>query len=121
VEIKNSIILSNTTIGHLSYVGDSVIGNGCNFGAGTKVANLKLEKNEINMTIQGKILSTGKKKLGVFLGDNVKTGINVSLMPGITIGVNSRIGAHTLVNQNVPSNTLLYQDPKHGLTQKPLE
>lgn len=121
VEIKNSIILSNTTIGHLSYVGDSVIGNGCNFGAGTKVANLKLEKNEINMTIQGKILSTGRKRLGVFLGDNVKTGINVSLMPGITIGTNSRIGAHTLVNQNVPSNTLLYQDPKHGLTQKPLE
>ncbi|MFX0185968.1 MAG: bifunctional sugar-1-phosphate nucleotidylyltransferase/acetyltransferase [Candidatus Hodarchaeota archaeon] len=121
VEIKNSIILDNTTIDHLSYVGDSVIGNGCSFGAGTKVANLKLEKNEINMTIQGKVLSTGRKKLGVFLGDNVKTGINVSLMPGITIGSNSRIGAHTLVNQNVPSNTLLYQDPKHGLTQKPLE
>ncbi|MFX0050988.1 MAG: bifunctional sugar-1-phosphate nucleotidylyltransferase/acetyltransferase [Candidatus Hermodarchaeota archaeon] len=121
VEIKNSLILDNTTIGHLSYVGDSIIGKGCNFGAGTKVANMKLEKNEIKMNIQGKILFTGRKKLGVFFGDNVKTGINVSLMPGITIGENSRIGAHTLVNQNVPSNTLFYQDPKNKITQKSLQ
>ncbi|MFX0209643.1 MAG: bifunctional sugar-1-phosphate nucleotidylyltransferase/acetyltransferase [Candidatus Hodarchaeota archaeon] len=121
VEIKNSLILDKTTIGHLSYVGDSIIGKGCNFGAGTKVANLKLEKNEIKMTIKGEILPTGRNKLGVFLGDNVNTGINVSLMPGITIGENSQIGAHTLVSQNVPSNTLLYQDPKKGIIQKLIE
>ncbi|MFX0171247.1 MAG: bifunctional sugar-1-phosphate nucleotidylyltransferase/acetyltransferase [Candidatus Hodarchaeota archaeon] len=121
VEIKNSLILENTIIGHLSYVGDSVIGKGCNLGAGTKVANMKLEKNEIKMNIQGEILYSGRNKLGVFLGDNVKIGINVSLMPGITIGENSRIGAHTLVSQNVPSNTLFYQDPKNFITQKSLE
>lgn len=121
VEIKNSVILERTTIGHLSYVGDSIIGRNCNFGAGTKVANLKLEKDEINMTIKGKRLSTGRRKLGVFMGDNVNIGINVSLMPGILIGENSRIGAHTLVNQDVPPNTLLYYDPKKGLVKKPLQ
>ncbi|UCE13137.1 MAG: NTP transferase domain-containing protein [Candidatus Heimdallarchaeota archaeon] len=120
VEIKNSVILDSTILGHLSYVGDSIIGRNCNFGAGTKVANLKLEKNEIKMTIKGELLSTGLKKLGVFMGDNVNTGINVSLMPGILIGENSRIGAHTLVNQDVPPNTLYYYDPKKGLIQKPL-
>ncbi|MHA2202394.1 MAG: bifunctional sugar-1-phosphate nucleotidylyltransferase/acetyltransferase, partial [Candidatus Hodarchaeales archaeon] len=98
VEIKNSIILDNTTIGHLSYVGDSVIGRRCNFGAGTKVANLRLDKKDIYMTIKGERISSGRSKLGIFMGDSVKTGINVSLMPGITIGENSRIGAHTLVN-----------------------
>ncbi|MHA2243380.1 MAG: bifunctional sugar-1-phosphate nucleotidylyltransferase/acetyltransferase [Candidatus Hodarchaeales archaeon] len=120
VEIKNSLILDNATIGHLTYLGDSIIGKGCNFGAGTKVANLKLDNDDIYMTIQGEKISTGRRKFGVLLGDNVKTGINVSLMPGITIGENSQIGAHTLVNQDVPPNTLLYHDPNQGLIKKNL-
>jgi bifunctional UDP-N-acetylglucosamine pyrophosphorylase/glucosamine-1-phosphate N-acetyltransferase len=118
VEIKNSIVPDKTTIGHLSYVGDSVIGRSCNFGAGTKVANLRLDNDEIQMTIKGERIPTGRRKLGVFMGDNVKTGINTSLMPGISIGENSQISAHTLVNKNVPSNTLLYHDPTKGLVQK---
>ena len=118
VEIKNSLILDNATIGHLTYLGDSIIGKGCNFGAGTKVANLRLDNDDIEMTIQGEKISTGRRKLGVLMGDNVKTGINVSLMPGITIGENSQIGAHTLVNQDVPPNTLLYYDPNQGLIKK---
>ncbi len=121
VEIKSSLILENTTIGHLSYIGDSVIGKNCNFGAGTKVANLRLDNNEINMRIKGESVSTGRRKLGVFMGDNVKTGINASLMPGIIIGENSIIGAHTLVNQDIPPNTILYYDPFQGLIQKSLE
>jgi bifunctional UDP-N-acetylglucosamine pyrophosphorylase/glucosamine-1-phosphate N-acetyltransferase len=121
VEIKNSLILDNTTIGHLSYVGDSVIGKKCNFGAGTKVANLRLDKKEVYMTIKEERISSGRKKLGVFMGDNVNTGINVSLMPGITIGENSHIGAHTLVNQDVPPNMLFYYDPEKGLVKKPLQ
>jgi UDP-N-acetylglucosamine diphosphorylase/glucosamine-1-phosphate N-acetyltransferase len=121
VEIKNSLILDNTTIGHLSYVGDSVIGKKCNFGAGTKIANLRLDKKEIYMTIKGKSISSGRKKLGVFMGNNVNTGINVSLMPGTIVGENSYIGAHTLVNKDVPPNTLFYYDPEKGLVQKPLQ
>jgi bifunctional UDP-N-acetylglucosamine pyrophosphorylase/glucosamine-1-phosphate N-acetyltransferase len=118
VEIKSSIILENTIIGHLSYVGDSIIGKKSNFGAGTKVANLKLEKNEIEMTIKGKKISTGRRKMGVIMGDNVNTGINVSIMPGIIIGENSRIGAHTLVYKNVPPDTLFYYDPIKGIVQR---
>ncbi|MFX1516738.1 MAG: bifunctional sugar-1-phosphate nucleotidylyltransferase/acetyltransferase [Promethearchaeota archaeon] len=121
VEIKNSLILDNTIIGHLSYVGDSIIGRNCNFGAGTKAANLRLDKKDIYMTVKGERISSGRRKLGVFLGDNVNTGINVSLMPGITIGENSYIGAHTLVNQDIASNMLFYYDPKEGLVQKPLQ
>ncbi|MFX0207384.1 MAG: bifunctional sugar-1-phosphate nucleotidylyltransferase/acetyltransferase [Candidatus Hodarchaeota archaeon] len=121
VEIKNSLILDNTTIGHLSFVGDSIIGRSCNFGAGTKVANLRLDNNYINMTIKGERISTGRRKFGVFMGHNVRTGINVSLMPGITIGENSQIGAHTFVNQDIPPNTRFYYDPDKGLIQKSLE
>ncbi len=118
VELKNSIILENTTIGHLSYVGDSIIGKNSNFGAGTKVANLKLDKSEIKMTINGKKLPTGRRKMGTILGENVTTGINVSIMPGVIIGENSRIGAHTLVYKNIPPDTLFYHDPSKGIIQK---
>ncbi|NHJ00503.1 MAG: hypothetical protein EAX86_00095 [Candidatus Heimdallarchaeota archaeon] len=121
VEVKNSIILDGTTIGHLSYIGDSLIGKNCNFGAGTKIANLKLERNDIEMTIKGDRISSGRRKLGIVMGDNVSTGINVSLMPGITIGENSKIGAHTLITKNLKSNTLIYQDPDNGIIEKSLE
>ncbi len=114
VEVKNSIILDGTTIGHLSYLGDSIIGRNCNFGAGTKVANLKLNNSAISMEIQGKRINSGKRKLGVIMGDNVKTGINVSIMPGILIGENSHIGAHTLISMNIPANSLSFYDPESG-------
>ncbi|MHA1995188.1 MAG: bifunctional sugar-1-phosphate nucleotidylyltransferase/acetyltransferase [Candidatus Hodarchaeales archaeon] len=114
VEIKNSILLDGTTIGHLSYVGDSIIGRSCNFGAGTKVANLRLDNQAISMVIQGNRVPSGKRKLGTIMGDNVKTGINVSIMPGISIGENSRIGAHTLISTNIPPNSLSYYEPRSG-------
>ncbi|MHA2096685.1 MAG: GlgC family sugar phosphate nucleotidyltransferase, partial [Candidatus Hodarchaeales archaeon] len=114
VEIKNSILLEGATVGHLSYVGDSILGKKCNLGAGTKVANLRFDGKTIPMQIKGKKVDSGRRKLGVVLGDNVKTGINVSIMPGIIIGENSRIGAHTIVSSNVPSNSLLYFDPENG-------
>jgi len=107
VEIKNSIILDHTRIGHLSYVGDSIIGENCNFGAGTKVANLRLDNKTIKVSIKGERVDSGRRKLGIFMGDNVKTGINVSLMPGVKIGPNSAIGAEVLVSRDVPANTLL--------------
>ncbi len=114
VEIKNSILLEGATVGHLSYVGDSILGKKCNLGAGTKVANLRIDDKTIPMQIKGKKVDSGRRKLGVVLGDNVKTGINVSIMPGILIGENSKIGAHTIVSSNVPSNSLLYFNQEKG-------
>jgi UDP-N-acetylglucosamine diphosphorylase/glucosamine-1-phosphate N-acetyltransferase len=107
VEIKNSIILNHTRIGHLSYIGDSIIGEDCNFGAGTKVANLRLDNKTIKATIKGKRVDSGRRKLGIFMGNNVKTGINVSFMPGVKVGPNSAIGSEVLVLRDVPANTFL--------------
>ncbi|MFX0090815.1 MAG: bifunctional sugar-1-phosphate nucleotidylyltransferase/acetyltransferase [Candidatus Hodarchaeota archaeon] len=110
VEIKNSIILEKTNIGHLSYIGDSVIGRYCNFGAGTKVANLRLDNRSAKVKIKNKVIDSGHRKLGVFLGDNVKTGINSSLMGGIKIGPNSAIGAGMLITRDIEPNTLVYRN-----------
>ena len=105
VEIKNSIIMDKTHIGHLSYIGDSIIGENCNFGAGTITANLRFDNNNIKMTIKNKRIDTCKRKLGIILGDNVKTGINTSFMPGIKVGTNTCIGANLMITQDIPSNS----------------
>ncbi|MHA1819691.1 MAG: bifunctional sugar-1-phosphate nucleotidylyltransferase/acetyltransferase [Promethearchaeota archaeon] len=107
-EIKNTIILNNTNLAHLSYVGDSIIGENVNFGAGSVVSNVRLDKSNIYMNIKGKRTSTGRKKMGAVIGDNVQLGINSLIMVGIKIGAGSRIGAGTIVTEDVDENTLVY-------------
>ncbi len=86
VEIKNSIIGDNSRVSHLSYLGDSIIGPNCNLGAGTIAANLRFDSKIVKSKVQGKLIDTGRKKLGCILGDNVKTGVGVFLMPGVLVG-----------------------------------
>jgi bifunctional UDP-N-acetylglucosamine pyrophosphorylase/glucosamine-1-phosphate N-acetyltransferase len=108
VEIKNSLIMDGTHIGHLSYVGDSVIGERCNFGAGTITANLRFDDAKIKMTIKGKIVDTGRRKLGVVVGDNVKTGIRSSFMPGVKVGTNAIVGPNLMVERDLPADSVSF-------------
>ncbi len=100
VEVKNSIIMSKTHIGHLSYVGDSIIGEECNFGAGTKVANLRHDGRTIFVELAGKKFDSGRRKLGVIMGDGVKTGINSMINVGATIACGARISPGEFVRGN---------------------
>jgi bifunctional UDP-N-acetylglucosamine pyrophosphorylase/glucosamine-1-phosphate N-acetyltransferase len=104
-EIKNSLIMDHTHIGHLSYVGDSILCEHCNLGAGTITANYRLDAGTVKMMIKGKVVDSGRKKLGAILGDNVKTGINALLMPGVKVGANSWVGPNFMVNKDLPANT----------------
>jgi len=108
VEIKNSIIMSGAKIPHLNYVGDSVIGENCNFGAGTKIANLRLDRKEIYVSVKGKKIPTGRKKLGAIVGDNVQTGINASINVGAMIGNNVFIAPNALVDGYVEPNSKVF-------------
>jgi UDP-N-acetylglucosamine diphosphorylase/glucosamine-1-phosphate N-acetyltransferase len=89
VEIKNSVIMNGTKIGHLSYLGDSVIGEKCNFGAGTKVANLRHDGKNIRCIVKGELVDSGRRKLGVIMGDHVHTGINTSINVGTVMEAGS--------------------------------
>ena len=97
VEVKNSIIMNNTNVPHLNYVGDSIIGENCNFGAGTKIANLRLDEGEVIVNVKGKAVKTDRKKFGAVIGDNVKTGINASVNVGSFIGNDVFIGPGAVV------------------------
>ncbi|MFC1901393.1 bifunctional sugar-1-phosphate nucleotidylyltransferase/acetyltransferase [Chloroflexota bacterium] len=93
VEVKNSIVMKGSKLPHHNYVGDSVIGAGCNLGAGTKIANLRLDKK--NIQVAG--VDTGRRKLGAVIGDRVETGINASINVGCMIGNNAFIGPGVVV------------------------
>jgi len=106
-ETKNSIVMDNVHIGHLSYVGDSILGENCNLGAGTITANYRLDGGTIKMMVKDGIVDSGRTKLGAVLGDGVKAGINSLFMPGIKVGSNSWIGPDVIVYRDVPANTVL--------------
>ncbi len=103
-EIKNSIIMDGTKIPHQNYVGDSVIGQNCNLGAGTKIANLRLDKKNIFVWFDKKV-DTGRRKLGAIIGDNVQTGINASINVGAIIGNNVFIGPSAIAWGNIKPYT----------------
>ncbi|TFH09073.1 MAG: glucose-1-phosphate thymidylyltransferase [Candidatus Thorarchaeota archaeon] len=107
VEIKNSIIMDGTNVGHLSYVGDSVIGRGSNFGAGTIIANLRHDNRNVSVTVKGKRVSSGRRKLGAIIGDDVKTGIGTSISPGVVIHQGARTGIGVIVDRDIEPFTLV--------------
>lgn len=111
-EVKNSIIMDNVHVGHLSYIGDSVLGENCNLGAGTITANYRFDAGTINMTVKEKVMDSGRRKLGAIMGDNVKTGINALLMPGVKVGNGSWVGPNVMIHRDLPPKrvVLLKQD-----------
>ena len=92
-EIKNSIIMSGTKIPHFNYIGDSVVGSDCNFGAGTKIANLRHDHGTIRVC--GK--DTRRKKFGAVIGDGVRFGINCSINVGTLIGSEAQFAPNTFI------------------------
>ena len=117
-EVKNSIIGDNTHAAHLSYIGDSVIGDNCNLGAGTITANLRIDKKTIPVVVRDKKEDSGRRKLGVIMGDGVETGIGALLMPGVKIGSNSWIGAGTIVGEDVSSDSIYFSTQNYTLKRK---
>lgn len=115
VEIKNSIIMNNTNINHLSYVGDSIIGDKCNIAAGTNIANLRFDDKSVKINVKDEKIDSGRRKFGVVFGDGVKTGINSSFNPGVKVGLNSSIGAGSVISDDVPSNTLVLLKQEHEI------
>jgi len=81
VEVKNSYIWEKSKIPHLSYLGDSIVGNNVNLWCGFKVANLRHDKKNMRVKIKNKLIDTGRRKLWCIIWDNVKTGINTVVYP----------------------------------------
>lgn len=117
VEVKNSIIMDGTHVGHLSYVGDSVIGRKSNFGAGTITANLRHDDQPVWVTVKNQRMSSGRRKMGAVIGDDVKTGIGTLLSPGVIVHQGARTGIGVIVDKDIPPGVLVVADGPKKIVQ----
>ena len=100
-EIKNSILMDGTHCGHLSYVGDSILGENVNLGASTITANLRHDNNNVKSSVKGELVDSGRRKLGVIIGDNVHTGIHTTIYPGRKIWPNQTTLPGQIVTKDI--------------------
>jgi len=107
-EVKNSILMAGAHVPHQNYVGDSILGERCNLGAGTKIANLRLDEAPVKVVFRGVEVDTGLRKLGVIMGDDVKVGINASIDPGTIIGEESHLGPGARVRGNIAPRSRIF-------------
>lgn len=116
-EVKTAIFLNNAKAPHFAYVGDSILGNHVNLGAGTKLSNMPMNSKKdpitkkrpiIKIQHDGNTYDTGLAKLGAILGDHVQTGCNCVLNPGCIIGQGSMVYASVSLRKGYfPANIVV--------------
>lgn len=117
-EIKNTILLNNAHAAHFAYLGDSILGNDTNLGAGTKCANLKLDRRQISILFEGKRIVTPFRKFGAIIGDGSQTGCNTVTNPGSLIGKEVLCYPCTNIGGFVPSQSIVKPNTTNGIIQK---
>ena len=98
-EVKHAIFLDDAKAGHFAYLGDSILGNEVNLGAGTKLANLRFTGGDVLVKTPTGAISSGLRKFGAIFGDKAQTGCNAVTNPGTVLGKKSIV----LPNTTAPS------------------
>lgn len=112
-EIKNALFLNHAQAPHFAYVGDCVLGNHTNLGAGTKLANLRFDNQQIHIHHEGSVYETGLRKFGAILGDGAQTGCNSVTNPGTLLGKNAAVYPCTNAHGYIPDGAVFKNDDKH--------
>jgi UDP-N-acetylglucosamine diphosphorylase/glucosamine-1-phosphate N-acetyltransferase len=104
-EINNSILLGYSNKGHEGYLGNSVIGEWCNLGAGTNVSNLKNNYSEVRLWSypDQRFVNTGTQFCGLIMGDHSKTAIDTTFNTGTVVGISTNIFGPGFPRNFVPS------------------
>ncbi|MCB1110484.1 MAG: UDP-N-acetylglucosamine diphosphorylase [Chlamydiia bacterium] len=84
-EAKHAVFLDGAQAPHFNYVGDSVLGNHVNIGAGVICANFRLDHGEVVVEVNGDRFKTGLRKMGAIIGDQAQVGCNSVLNPGVLL------------------------------------
>lgn len=104
-EIKHSILLDNAHAAHFAYVGDTILGNRVNLGAGVKCANFRFDGKGIRVAEK----ESGMRKLGAIIGDDVQMGCNAVTMPGTLIGKRSYLYPCLNIRGVIPQDSIIKQ------------
>lgn len=92
-ELNNVVMIGFSNKGHDGFIGNAVIGEWCNIGAGTSASNLKNDYTEIKLWNYpaARFLRTGLQHCGLFMGDHSKAGVNCMLNTATVLGVGVNI------------------------------
>lgn len=107
-DVRNSIIGEHSHI-HSQFVGDSIIGSNCRIGAGFITANKRIDRENVRVMVKNTMTDSGQNNLGVIMGNQVKTGIRVSSMPGTVIGNHSQIWPSLTIKGFYPDDSKIRQ------------
>ncbi len=106
-ELKHAILLDKAHAAHFAYVGDSILGNEVNLGAGTKCANFKLDQTLVHLHVNGERIITHMRKLGAIIGDKTQIGCNTVTNPGTLLGQSVRCYPCLNIEGFIPSYSLI--------------
>ncbi len=84
-ELKNCALFPGVNVGRLSFIGDSVVGESVDIGAGTMTINRTIDSKPVKVKVGGKIVDTGLEKIGAFIGDKAVIGASNTLAAGVKI------------------------------------
>lgn len=110
-EVKHSVFLGGSKAGHFAYIGDSILGQ-VNLGAGTKLANLKLDESKVVLIIDKTRYETGLKKFGSIIGDGVEIGCNSVTNPGTLVGRGTLVYPNSTLKGYLPPKSIFRNKKK---------
>jgi NDP-sugar pyrophosphorylase family protein len=114
-EVKHSYIGANCWF-HSNYIGDSIVDDNCSFGAGTVLANFRLDEGNIQIEVGDSLVDTGYDKLGAIVGRGCRIGVNASLMPGVRVGPDSFVGPQVCLREDLAANKMILLEPRYQVT-----
>jgi bifunctional UDP-N-acetylglucosamine pyrophosphorylase/glucosamine-1-phosphate N-acetyltransferase len=114
-EVKHSYVGNNCWF-HSNYIGDSIVDDDCSLGAGTVLANFRLDERDIQIKVGDSLIDTGYDKLGAIVGRGCRIGVNASLMPGVRVGPDSFVGPQVCLRQDLGANKMALFEPRYQVT-----
>jgi len=111
-EVKHSYVGDNCWF-HSNYIGDSIVDDNCSLGAGTVLANFRLDEGNIQIKVGDSLIDTGYDKLGVIVGRGCRIGVNASLMPGIRVGPDSFVGPQVCLRQDLEASKIVLLESRY--------
>jgi bifunctional UDP-N-acetylglucosamine pyrophosphorylase/glucosamine-1-phosphate N-acetyltransferase len=114
-EVKHSYIGDNCWF-HSNYIGDSIVDDDCSLGAGTVLANFRLDEGNIQIEVGDSLVDAGYDKLGAIVGRGCRIGVNASLMPGVRAGPDSFVGPQVCLHQDLGANKMVLLEHQYQVT-----
>jgi NDP-sugar pyrophosphorylase family protein len=111
-EVKHSYVGDNCWF-HSNYIGDSIVDDNCSLGAGTVLANFRLDEGNIQIKVGDNLIDTGYDKLGVIVGRGCRIGVNASLMPGVRVGPDSFVGPQICMQQDLKASKIVLLESRY--------